>query len=79
MTAPSQRGRSSRARLPRRAPAQVPGDLHKERTTVERLMGELEALRCIATRYDKTPDGHLAGLHRRASMIRIKDLTRTTR
>ncbi|WP_405624441.1 hypothetical protein [Streptomyces sp. NBC_00076] len=28
--------------------------------------------------YDKTPDSHLAGLHLRASMIWIKDLTRTT-
>ena len=29
--------------------------------------------------YDKTPDSYLAGLHLRASMIWIKDLTRTTR
>ncbi|MFF3618840.1 hypothetical protein [Streptomyces sp. NPDC002467] len=28
------------------------------------------------TRYDKTPDSYLAGLHLRASMIWIKDLAR---
>nr|WSW48617.1 hypothetical protein OG296_03610 [Streptomyces sp. NBC_01001] len=39
----------------------------------------LKAWRGIATRYDKTPDSYLAGLHLRASMIWIKDLTRTTR
>ncbi|MFJ9816593.1 hypothetical protein ACIRU3_15220 [Streptomyces sp. NPDC101151] len=30
-----------------------------------------------ATRYDKTPDSHLARLHVRASMIWLKDATRT--
>jgi hypothetical protein len=28
-------------------------------------------------RYDKTPESYLAGLHLRASVIWIKDLTRT--
>ncbi len=54
-------------------------DLYKERNTVERLINKLKAGRGIATRYDKTPDSYLAGLHLRASMIWIKDLTRTTR
>ncbi|MFJ9588619.1 hypothetical protein [Streptomyces acidicola] len=36
------------------------------------------ARRGVATRYDKTPDSYLADLHLRASMIWIKDLTRTT-
>ncbi|MFE9804796.1 IS5/IS1182 family transposase, partial [Streptomyces goshikiensis] len=31
----------------------------------------------IATRYDKTPDSYLAGLHLRASMIWIDDLLKT--
>lgn len=53
-------------------------DLYKERNTVERLINKLKAWRGIATRYDKTPDSYLAGLHLRASMIWIKDLTRTT-
>ncbi|WP_327435405.1 hypothetical protein [Streptomyces sp. NBC_01236] len=52
--------------------------LHKGRDTVERLINKLKAWRGIATRYDKTPDSYLAGLHLRVSMIWIKDLTRTT-
>ncbi|MFK4693869.1 transposase [Streptomyces pristinaespiralis] len=44
-------------------------DLYKERNTVERLMNKLKAWRGIATRYDKTPQSYLAGLHLRASMI----------
>jgi transposase len=53
-------------------------ELYKERNTVERLINKLKAWRGIATRYDKTPESYLAGLHLRASMIWIKDLTRTT-
>ncbi|WP_329112015.1 IS5 family transposase [Streptomyces sp. NBC_01353] len=53
-------------------------DLYKGRNTVERLINKLKAWRGIATRYDKTPGSYLAGLHLRASMIWIKDLTRTT-
>ncbi|WP_406368090.1 transposase [Streptomyces sp. NBC_01546] len=60
-------------------PVSHDADLYKERNTVERLINKLKAWRGIATRYDKTPDSHLAGLHLRASMIWIKDLTRTTR
>lgn len=54
-------------------------DLYKERNTVERLINKLKAWRGIATRCDKTPYSYLAGLHLRASMIWIKELTRTTR
>jgi transposase len=50
----------------------------RPRGTVERLINKLKAWRGVATPYDKTPDGYLAGLHLRASMIWIKDLTRTT-
>lgn len=53
-------------------------DLYKERNTVERLINKLKAWRGIATRFDKTPESYLAGLHFRASMMWIKDLTRTT-
>lgn len=53
-------------------------DLYKERNTVERLINKLKAWRGIATRYDKTPDSYLAGLHLRASMIWIDDLVKTT-
>ena len=58
-------------------PVSHDADLYKERNTVERLINKLKAWRGIATRYDKTPASYLAGLHLRASMIWIKDLTRT--
>lgn len=61
-----------------RSPVSHDADLYKERNTVERLINKLKAWRGIATRYDKTPAGYLAGLHLRASMIWIKDLARTT-
>ena len=51
-------------------------ELYTEMNTVERLINKLKAWRGIATRCDKTPDSYLAGLHLRASMIWIKDLTR---
>lgn len=51
-------------------------DLYKERNTVERLINRLKAWRGIATRYDKTPDSYLAGLHLRAAMIWIDDLVK---
>ncbi len=50
--------------------------LYKERNTVERAINRMKAWRGIATRYDKTPGSYLAGLHLRASVIWIKDLTR---
>ncbi|SCK50373.1 Transposase [Streptomyces sp. AmelKG-E11A] len=49
-------------------------DLYKERNTVERLINKLKAWRVIATRYDRTPDSYLVGLHLRADMIWIDDL-----
>lgn len=52
-------------------------ELYKARNTVERLINKLKAWRGIATRYDKTPESYQAGLHLRASMIWIKELTRT--
>lgn len=53
-------------------------DPYKERNTVERLINKLKARRGIATRYDKTPESYLAGLHLRASMIWIDDLLPAT-
>ncbi|MGW7573464.1 IS5/IS1182 family transposase, partial [Streptomyces sp. NPDC054765] len=50
----------------------------KERNTVERLINKLKAWRGIATRYDKTPESYLAGLHLRASMIWVNDLLQAT-
>ncbi|MDH6710134.1 transposase [Kitasatospora sp. MAA19] len=53
-------------------------ELYKERNTVERLINKLKAWRGIATRFDKTPESYLAGLHLRASMIWIGELLPTT-
>jgi transposase len=52
--------------------------LYKERNTGERLINQLKAWRGIATRYDKTPESYLAGLHLRAPMIWINDLLMAT-
>jgi transposase len=52
-------------------------DLYKDRDTVERLINRIKAWRGIASRFDKTPESYLAGLHLRASMIWIKDLAKT--
>lgn len=60
-------------------PINLDDDLYKERNTVERLINKLKAWRGIATRYDKTPESYLAGLHLRASVIWIKDPTRGAR
>jgi transposase len=57
-------------------PVRHDADLYRERNTVERLINKMKAWRGIATRYDKTPGSYLAGLHLRASMIWIKELTR---
>ncbi|KNE84119.1 transposase [Streptomyces fradiae] len=59
-------------------PVSHDADLYKGRNTVERLINKLKAWRGIATRYDKTPESYLAGLHLRASMIWLRDLTQTT-
>ncbi len=48
--------------------------LCKERNTVERLINKLKAWRGVATRYDRTPESHLAGLHLRAATIWTDDL-----
>ncbi|MYV74537.1 IS5 family transposase [Streptomyces sp. SID1046] len=53
-------------------------DLYKERNTVERPIDKLKAWRGIATRYDKSPESYLAGVHLRAAMIWIDDLLKTT-
>jgi transposase len=44
-------------------PVSHDADLHKDRNTVERLISKLKAWRGTATRFDKTPESHLAGLH----------------
>ncbi|MGW2588258.1 hypothetical protein ACWCYZ_44670 [Streptomyces virginiae] len=43
-----------------------------------RVINKLKAWRGIATRYDKSPESYLAGVHLRAAMIWIDDLIKTT-
>ena len=49
-----------------------------KRLAFERLINKLKAWRGIATRYDKTPESYLAGLHLRAYVIWINDLLKAT-
>jgi transposase len=49
-------------------------DLYRDRNTVERAINRMKDWRGIATRYDKTPDSYLAGLHLRAATIWIGSL-----
>jgi hypothetical protein len=67
----------SRAYVATQSPLDHDAEFYKERNTVERLINKLKAWRGIATRYGKTPESYLAGLRLRASVIWIKDLTRT--
>ncbi len=51
-------------------------DLYRQRNTVERAINRMKDWRGIATRYDKTPESYLAGLHLRAATIWISSLMR---
>jgi transposase len=44
-------------------------DLYRDRNTVERAINKLKTWRGVATRYDKTPESYLAGVHLRAATI----------
>jgi transposase len=55
-------------------PVSHDAELYKGRNTVERLINKLKAWRGIATRYDKTPQSYLAGLHLRGTVIWIRSL-----
>jgi transposase len=48
--------------------------LYKDRNTVERCINKIKEWRGLATRYDKTPDSYLAGLHLRGSIIWLRSL-----
>ncbi|MFH9355703.1 transposase, partial [Kitasatospora sp. NPDC017646] len=49
-------------------------DLYKDRNTVERCINKIKEWRGLATRYDKTPDSYLAGLHLRGAVIWLRSL-----
>lgn len=58
-------------------PVTYNADLYRDRNTVERAINKLKDWRGIATRYDKTPESYLAGLHLRAATIWISSLLKT--
>ena len=51
---------------------------YKKRNTVERCFQKIKTWRGLATRYDKTPQSHEAGLHLRGSIMWLKRLASTT-
>ncbi|MFE7394059.1 IS5/IS1182 family transposase, partial [Streptomyces sp. NPDC057582] len=53
-------------------------DLYKERNSVERCINKIKDWRGLATRFDKTSDSYLAGLHLRGSLIWIRSLRPTS-
>jgi len=52
--------------------------LYRLRNTVERCIRRIKAWRGLATRFDKSPESYLAGLHLRGAIIWLKSLTPTT-
>lgn len=55
-------------------PVSHDAELYKGRNSVERLINKLKAWRGIATRYDKTHESYLAGLHLRGAVIWMRSL-----
>jgi transposase len=51
--------------------------LYKERNTVERAINKIKDWRGLATRYDKTPESYLAGLHLRGAVLWLRSLQPT--
>jgi len=49
-------------------------DLYRERNTVERCINKLKQWRGLATRYDKTPESYLAGLHLCGALLWLRSL-----
>ncbi len=52
--------------------------LYKDRNTVERCINKIKEWRGLATRYDKTPESYLAGLHLRGAILWIRSLPATS-
>ena len=48
--------------------------LYRDRNTVERCINKIKEWRGLATRYDTTPVGYLAGLHLRGAVIWLRSL-----
>ena len=48
--------------------------LYRERNTVERCINRLKQWRALATRYDKSPESYLAGLHLCGAILWLRSL-----
>lgn len=48
--------------------------LYQDRNTVERGINRIKQWRGLATRYDKTPESYLAGLHLRGAILWLRSL-----
>jgi transposase len=55
-------------------PVSHDSDLYKQRNTVERCINKIKEWRGLATRYDKTPESYLAGLHLRGAILWLRSL-----
>jgi transposase len=53
-------------------------ELYKERNTVERLFNRVKDWRGLATRYDKTPESYLGGLHLHGSIMWLRSILAAT-
>ena len=53
-------------------------ELYRQRNTVERCIRKIKAWRGLATRFDKSPESYLAGLHLRGAIMWLKSLTPAT-
>lgn len=51
---------------------------YKRRNTVERAFQRIKTWRGLATRFDKSPESYLAGLHLRGAIMWLKSLTPAT-
>jgi transposase len=52
--------------------------LYRLRNTVERCIRQIKAWRGLATRFDKSPESYLAGLHLRGAIMWLKSLAPAT-
>ncbi len=55
-------------------PVSHDAELYKGRNTVERCINKIKQWRGLATRYDKTPESYLAGLHLHGCIIWLRSL-----
>jgi transposase len=59
-------------------PVGYDAERYKQRNTVERAFQRIKTWRGLATRYDKSAESYLAGLHLRGAIMWLKTLTPAT-